>query len=55
MSYNSQFGAPEDPGGHVSYLILADGVFFQQVLITATDLEDVFTLIFLNAHLQLLW
>lgn len=39
----------------VSYLILADGMFLQQVLVTATDLEDVFTLIFLNAHLQLLW
>lgn len=40
---------------HVSYLILADGVLFQQVLITATNFEDVFTLIFLNTHLELLW
>lgn len=40
---------------YVSYLILADGVLFQQVLITATNFEDVFTLIFLNTHLKLLW
>lgn len=39
----------------VSYLILADWVLFQQVLVTATNLEDVFTLIFLNTHLELLW
>lgn len=37
------------------YLVLADGVLFQQVLVTAADFEDVFTLIFLNTHLQLLW
>lgn len=33
------------------YLVLADGVLFQQVLVTAADFEDVFTLIFLNTHL----
>lgn len=40
---------------HISYLILADWVLFQEVLVTATNLENVFTLIFLNTHFELLW
>lgn len=46
---------PEQVFACVSYLVLADGVLFQQVLVTATNFEDVFTLILLNTHLELLW
>lgn len=33
------------------YLVLTDGVLFQKILVTATDFQDVFALIFLHAHL----